>query len=183
MLPLGKGRRNQLCVYKWSLGQRLEAPQSPVLVSPLPHPQGKLFWLNYLLSEGPRSIRWKCNLCPAISHIYICTGLAPLAQGASNQTVLRLDQQDQTEGFLNILRSVGSKSTGMNSGEQQLSEVTMKPTIQCAKQGGAQPSQNLLFDLFRPVRENGRTFHTPPSELRYKPGKEENLPILSLCGK
>lgn len=159
-----------------------ETGQSPVLVSPLPHPQGKLFWLNHL-SEGPRGIKWKCNLSPAISHIYICTGLAPLAQGASNQTVLRLDQQDQTEGFLNILRSVGSKSTGMNSGEQQLSEVTMKPTSQCAKQGGAQPSQNLLFDLFRTVRENGRTFHTPPSELRYKPGKEENLPILSLSGK
>lgn len=77
----------------------------------------------------------------------------------------------------------------MNLGEQQLSEVTMKPTSQCAKQGGAQPSQNLLFDLFRTVRENGRTFHTPPSEqggvwkVRYKPGKEENLPILSLSGK
>lgn len=82
VLPLGKGRRNQLCVYKWSLGQRLEAPQSPkTWVSPPSQPQGKLLWLDHLLSEGPRDIRWKYNLCPAISHPYICTGLASLAQG------------------------------------------------------------------------------------------------------
>lgn len=112
MLPLGRAEEiNYVCIQV-----------TQYLVSLLPHPQGKLFWLNHLLSEGPRDIRWKRNLCPAISHTYICTGLAPLAQGASNQIVLRLDQQDQTEGFLNTLQSVG-KTTGINSGEQQLSEV------------------------------------------------------------